>query len=400
MANKKGYRNLNGDGSRKTKSDGRVAFRKMVGYKRNGKPNIVEAVQRKNESLTELKKRFEEKVSLAGAAYESPEDLKKAIMKGDKVTCSEWITQWLETDKKYSVKKNTYVFYRNLICKHILPQIGSCRMCDIKPLLLQNLCNKMLEKGLSVRTVKGVAQILKASFEAAVINEILTVNPAIKIKIPRSYSKKNEIEVLTKEEEKIFLNAVYGTYHEMFFILALNTGMRIGEMLGLQWEDIDLKNRVIHIKHNLVMIHDYKKPQEIILTTPKTMSGYRDIPITEALKTALLKHRQLHMDLFGSVSGYVFKTNTGMEYHSRTSFDKELKRICSENNLPEISMHGLRHTFATRGLEAGILPRVMQKLLGHADWNLFYNTYSHLLSGIQEVEQEKLVNALDKITMN
>ena len=149
----------------------------------------------------------------------------------------------------------------------------------------------------------------------------------------------------------------------------------------------------------MVIVHDYKRPQEVILTTPKTLSSIRDIPITASLKAALMKHKQLHTDLFGEVSGFVFKTNSGREYHSRTSFDKELKRICSENNLPFITMHGMRHTFATRGLEAGVLPRVMQKLLGHSDWNMFYNAYSHVLSGIQEIEQKMLLEALDKMRL-
>ena len=401
MANRKGYRNINGEGSRKVMPDGRIAYKKMVGYKADGKPNIVEVIQRKNETIKDLKKRFDEKVSFAASISASDNDsLYETIIKQDKILCGEWLLQWLETYKKNTVKRNTYVFYHNLINKHIIPQIGSLHLCDLKPLVLQELCNKMLDNGLSQRTVKGVAQIMKAALEEAVVNDITQSNPASKIKIPRDYSKKKEIKAFTKDEEKIFLNAVKGTYHEVFFVMALNTGMRIGEILGLQWDDIDFENRMLHIRHNLVVVHDYKQTQEVILTTPKTLSSIRDIPITAALEASLIKHRQLHMELFGEISGFVFKTNSGSEYRSRTSFDKELKRICAENNLPCITMHGMRHTFATRGLEAGVLPRVMQKLLGHADWNMFYNTYSHVLSGVRDIEQEKLVAALDKITDN
>ena len=391
MSNKKGYRNINGEGRRKVMPDGRIAFKKMVGYKANGKPNIIEVIQRKNETLTELKKRFDEKINAAEAATDN-------ITLKDKYTVKDWLIKWLESYKKNTVKSSTYSFYHNLMSKHIISNIGELLLCDVKPLILQELCNRMIEKGLSVRTVRGVALILKSSFEEAFVNGIIKTNPALGIKVPRSCgNRENKIKAFTEEEQKRFLEAVKETYHEVFFVMALNTGMRIGEILGLQWEDIDFDSGIIHVNHNLVIVHDYKRPQEVILTTPKTLSSIRDIPITASLKAALMKHKQLHTDLFGEVSGFVFKTNSGREYHSRTSFDKELKRICSENNLPFITMHGMRHTFATRGLEAGVLPRVMQKLLGHSDWNMFYNTYSHVLSGIQDIEQKKLLEALDKM---
>lgn len=392
-------RNINGEGSRKTMPDGRVAFRQMVGYREDGKPNIVEVIQRKNETIKDLKKRFQNKVALAKSLPAGKDnELFNAMSKGGQLTLGEWLDEWMKNYKKNTVKPNTYAFYNNLIKKHIVPKLGSVALSDIKPLVLQNCCNNMLESGLSHRTVKGVAQIFHAALSEAWIDNLISANPGEKIKIVRDYSIKKEIQAFTREEEMIFLKAVKDTYHEVFFVTALNTGMRIGEILGLQWEDIDFNNNVINVRHNLVIVHNYKTSQQVILGTPKTAAGVRTIPVTNTLKEALQKHKQLHIKLFNKAEGYVFKTNSGMEYHSRTSFDKELKRICKENNLPMITMHALRHSFATRGLEAGIQPRVMQKLLGHADWNMFYNTYSHVMKGIQDVEQEKLVEALDKIT--
>lgn len=290
MANRKGYRNVNGEGSRKVMPDGRIAFKKMIGYKSNGKPNVIEVIQRKNETLTDLKKRFAEKVSNANLVLVTEEDsMRKILINQEHISCSEWILQWLESYKKNTVKRNTYVFYHNLINKHIIPHIGHLYLCDIKPLILQELCNKMIDRGLSSRTVRGVAQILKSSFEEAHINDIIKSNPASRIKIPRDYSNsRKETKAFTAEEQKCFIEAVKGTYHEVFFVMALNTGMRIGEILGLQWEDIDFDKNIIHIRHNLVIVHDYKKSQEVLLTTPKTLSSIRDIPITVSLNVSLI----------------------------------------------------------------------------------------------------------------
>lgn len=392
-------RNPNGEGSRKVMPDGRVTYKAMVGKASDSKPIYVQVYQRKGETIANLKKRFEDekkKYLAVGILENKSADMLNVIKKGAQVTVMEYFSHYIENYKKTAVKPTTYAFYRNLLCSNIAPYLGDYEIGKLTPIILQTYIKSLCDKGLSYRTIKGALQLLKAGLGEAVNIEFISKNPATCVKIPKK-PEKRKIVVFTKEEQKTFMNAIKGHIHELFFTMALTTGMRCGEIMGLMWKDVDMENRRLHICQNLTVVYDVENGSKVHLGTPKSEAGVRTIPISEHLTTLLENCRNEHIILYGEVDGFVFKTTKNTPYHSRSTFAKALKKICKDNNLPVLNLHALRHTFATRGLEAGVMPRVMQNLLGHEDFTLFTQTYSHVLDELYSKESEKLLEAIEEI---
>ncbi len=392
-------RNPNNTGSRKVMPDGRITYKSMVGKKADGKPLYIQVYQRKGETPSQLKARFDkelEKYEAINSNFEFDSPMYNIVKKGGETTAEIFLKQFIDDFKKPVVKPTTLAYYRNLYNSNIVPYIGKYKLKELKPILLQNLLLELAEQNLSYRTIKGVAQFLKSAFSEAVYNELIEKNPAENLKIPKKSSKK-AISAFTKEEQKIFMDAIKGHTHEVFFTMALTTGARVGEMLGLKWDNVDMEKRVIHIRENLTVTYEKGEKCKVYLGTPKSTAGIRTIPISDSLYHLLIKHQKEHEALFGEVEGFVFKTIHNSCYHSQSSISKALKEICRKNNLPVLNLHALRHTFATRGLEAGILPRAMEKLMGHSTWELFFNTYSHVMPDTYTLESEKLVEAINKI---
>lgn len=393
-------RNPNGEGSRKVMSDGRVTYKVMVGKSSDGKPIYLQVYQRKGETIANLKKRFEDekkKFAAIGSLSTKSTHMVDIIKEGADTSVKSFLIQFIEDYKKPVVKPSTYCYYTNILYSNILPMLGEYKLCEIKPIVLQNYIKLLCDSGLSYRTVKGALQLLKAGFDEAVHNELLVKNPAANVKIPKKPQKK-DVVVFTRDEQNTFMNAIKGLTHELFFTMALSTGMRCGEILGLQWKNVDFNTNTINICDNLTIVYDVNSGSSVHLGTPKSSAGIRKIPISAHLAELLKQHQQEHMLLFGEVDGFVFKTNQNQPYHSRSTFAKALKKICSDNNLPILNLHALRHCFATRGLEAGVMPRVMQNLLGHEDFTLFTQTYSHVLDELYSKESEKLLDAIEEIT--
>lgn len=392
-------RNPNLQGTRKLMPDGRISYKAMVGKTPEGKPKYLQVYQRKGEKAGDLKIRFETELQsylTASTALGENSVLKEVVKNGSNVLLKDFLKLYIEDFKKDTVKPTTLSFYINIVSSNIVPYIGECRLRDLKPIILQNYIKELCNKGLSYRTVKGALQLLKSALVVAVHNEILDKNPAQNIKIPKK-SEKRDIKVFSKTEQKVFMKAIRGHLYETFFTLAITTGMRCGEMLGLLWEDVDFDKRIISVRQNLTFSYDKEEKTQVHIGTPKSSAGVRRIPIPYILNDALKKHQLEHYLMFGQASGFVFKTSSGGSYRSKGHFSKALKKICEENELPVLNLHALRHTFATRGLEAGVMPRTMQRLLGHEDFILFTTTYSHVLDDIYECESEKLVAAINDI---
>lgn len=391
-------RNLNNEGSKKYMPDGRVTFKIMVGKRDDGKPKMLQVYQRKGETPKETKERFEEELRKYRLANELSSSLEMfdLMREGGDALLGEYLKQYIKDFKEATVKPTTLAYYYNLLNSYIEPYIGKSKIKSLRPIVLQNLLMELAKQNLSYRTLKGVVQFLKAALAEAVYNELIEKNPAENLKIPIQ-NKKKSISVFTREEQQIFMQAIRGSLYELFFTMGITTGMRCGEMLALKWENVDMEGRLITVNENLTISYTKESGSEIHMGTPKSETSIRVLPIAQRLYELLIEEQKIHMNLFGEVDGFVFKTNNNTPYHSRGHFGRELKRICAENGLPDMNLHGLRHTFATRGLEKGILPRIMQKLLGHSDWQLFFNTYSHVMPDIYSAESAKLVDAIDKI---
>lgn len=379
--------------------DGRISYKTMIGKTDDGKARFLQVYQRKGESPSQLKARFDSEVERFLAAKSLlgiDSGIYDIVKNGSDSKLSDFMKRYLEDYKKPTVKSSTYAFYRNIMVSNINPYLGEYKLNQLRPIIVQSYVKKLCDKGLAFRTVKGALQLLKSCLAEAVHNELIEKNPAENIKIPKKTVKKN-INVFTREEQKIFMNAIKGHIYEVFFTMAITTGMRCGEMLGLTWENIDFDKKVIHIRQNLTIVYNAGEGNSIHIGTPKSAAGVRTIPISDALEKVLKMHKEEHYLLFGNAEGFVFKTNKNEHFHSKAHFSKALKTICIENGLPVLNIHALRHTFATRGLEAGIMPRTMQRLLGHEDTILFNTTYSHVLNDIYAQESEKLIEAINKI---
>lgn len=288
------------------------------------------------------------------------------------------LTLWLEYKKKY-VRFSTYYNYSCLVKSHFWEYFSSVDIEDITKKNIVDFTDAMLIK-MSPISCLSIQKILKQSFEYALDHEYISENPYPKIKLPRK--DKKEVEVFSVEEmHKILSVKKYkGTNYANIVEIAYRTGMRIGEIMVLKWEDIDFNNNFLSVKHTFSKYRNGKA----LIEKPKSKKSIRRIDLDKKSREILKSIPQK--------SEYVFCGKTG-NFLSHAIITKRFKEMCENANVPYRCFHTLRHTHASILLANGVHPKVVQERLGHAKIGITLDTYSHLIPTMQQTA----VKALNKI---
>jgi len=309
----------------------------------------------------------------------------------------EWLNEWLECYVKPSSKQKTYIRYSEIVAQHIIGSLGDYDMSDITPLILQRFTTELLQsgniktkKGLSANSVNSIITVIQNSLKAAYAIGQVKEYSANKIKRPKAREK--QVTCFTPIEQKQIEQAVLnGKKPKMFgVVLCLYTGLRIGELLALEWKDVDFQNGIITVSKSC---HDGKDDYgkfARITDTPKTETSQRVIPFPKQLIPYL---RDLKKD---AKSEYVVASNSDKLISVRAyqrSFELFLKRL----NIPHKGFHSLRHTFATRALECGMDVKTLSEILGHKNANVTLNRYVHSLMDHKKEMMNRLGKMIEKM---
>ncbi len=303
---------------------------------------------------------------------------------------NEFLDRWLSDVAKNKLRARTFDNYESLLNSHIRAKLGAKRLSDIQSYEVQKLYNDMKKAGYSPKTIRHAHNVLSSALKQAVKWKMLMQNPCDICELPRS--EKAEMMYFTPEETTKFLGAAKDDKYFPAFLLAIETGMRPEEYLGLQWKDIDFDNKALSVRRALVV----KKGGGFIFTEPKTKKSRRSIPISNSLIDALKTHRrnqlEERMKLGASYQTFdlVFASEIGTPLLHGNLLRRHFKPIRDKANLPKIRLYDLRHTTATLLLSAGENPKVVSERLGHASIVLTLDTYSHVLPSMQRTATDKL----------
>lgn len=376
-----------GEGSISKRKDGTWTGRLFIGYKVNGKQKI-KAVYGKTE--TEVKKKIK--------ALQA-ELIKYHTINLPKLTLTELITDWQTTVKKYELKASSYDRLEQTIHNNIIPYLGYLQITMLTPKDIQKYVNELTDKGYSYSTIKKCYNAINAALKFALERDYIRKNPCISIKLPKQIQRaKSDIEFFTDDElDKIVEAAIFryktGRYmykHGYAIIILLNTGMRVGELLALKWNNVDFENKQIYVNETRGQIIDRSNSEQKYIMadrSTKTQSSCRYIPLNAKTVEALLYFKGL-----GYNNPYVMSNSDNSVITYRNLF-RVLSNILKQNSINHGSLHTLRHTFATRLFRNGIDVKVISELLGHSDINVTYDIYTHV---IQE-QKKKAVDILDNI---
>jgi integrase len=291
----------------------------------------------------------------------------------DKLTLGEFLTRYLADIAASTVRPRTLESYTWLVHNHIQPALGDVRLTNLMAQRVQGFYSERLQAGLSATTVLHIHNFLHKALEQAVRWGLVPRNVTDLVDPPRS--KRRQPTVWSAEQARRFLEKAKSHRLYALYVLALFTGMRQGELLGLQFDDIDWETSTINVQHSLQTLSG--KPQ--LLAAPKTEKSRRRVSLPEAARLALERHVKLQ----AGKKGYVFVSQVGTPLLPHSVIDT-FKRLIEEAGVPDIRFHDMRHTCATLHLLAGTNPKVVQDLLGHSTITLTLDTYSHILPGIQE----------------
>lgn len=280
----------------------------------------------------------------------------------------EWLNEWLELYVKPTVKIRTYEKYILNVTKHIQPALGGYEMEQLTAETLQKF---VVGLNLAPNTVNGVVTVLQKSLKTAVAVNVSERQYADNIKRPRQFGK--QVECFSVSEQKKIENAVIQSKKPKMFgvVLCLYTGLRIGELLALQWGDIDLKKCLLYVNKSCHWGRNERGEYVQIIDTPKTAQSDRVIPIPRQLMPYI---RQMKKDCGGS---YVIGCN-GKPVQTR-SYQRSFELLLKQLNIPRKGFHSLRHTFATRALECGMDVKTLSEILGHKNSTITLNRYCHSL---------------------
>ncbi|MBD5485736.1 MAG: tyrosine-type recombinase/integrase [Lachnospiraceae bacterium] len=328
------------------------------------------------------------------------------------MTVDEWYNFWIENYKEGIVKDNTTRNYKQRYEYNIKKEIGGIKLQDVKQLHCQKILNNMFSSGRYSNGTMELTQItLHALFKGAVENDYLQKNPAENLKLKHRDNDSEERRVLTREEQKIFKEYSQNTLYNNAYCLVLETGLRAGEIGGLQWNDIDFDKKVIYVQRTI--LQDAQKGG-FYFGEPKTKKSKRKIPLTneaisilnnQKLMQSKLKMRSKNWN--NDWDGLVFTTINGNPVGSST-FRSMMIRIVKNINFDRqcnvgsddyeefehCYMHSLRHTFATRCIENGIQPKTLQKILGHSTLSTTMDLYVHVTDDQIFSEMNKMNNVI------
>ena len=298
----------------------------------------------------------------------------------DSMTVDQWYKIWKETFKTEKCRDTTILAYERTYNSWISPEIGKLRISKVTPIHLQRIINKVGSKG-----SRGlVRSVLTNMFKYACTSEIVKKNVAQNLDIRRATDEDTEPVFLTDEELDIILKYSEGLTINYIFRLILQTGMRIGEITGLTWDNVDYDNNVIHVVQQLVTTKNPVTDKwEIAVHKPKSRSGIRDIPITTEARKIFQELRERNsVIIFPNKSDYVFLTKNNTP-HFRATISKmsDILREKIRKDYPDFknfSPHSFRHTFATKMIESGVKPKVLQKILGHNQLQTTMDLYCHV----------------------
>ncbi len=287
------------------------------------------------------------------------------------------------------VKESTYRKYSNLWQSYIRPQLGHMQIPDISQSILEEYCTALLTsggskgEGLSAKTVSDTMSLIRCVLQFCISKKIVVSCDTRMITVKQCTKK---MRVLTVKEQQILCNHIYSDLspQNVGVLFCLFTGIRVGEICALKWEDISFSENTVHIHQTMqrIQIDETENKTKIIITTPKSTCSIRTIPLPDELISVLKTVR-------GSASGY-FLTGSDKRWIEPRTMQYHFKSLLKRCKIEDANYHALRHTFATRCVELGFDVKSLSEILGHASVNITMNRYVHPFMNLKRKNMERL----------
>jgi integrase len=302
----------------------------------------------------------------------------------DKISLGEFILSYIEGVAKHNLVPRTYQTYYGYVTNHIVPELGRIKLASLRPEQVQDFYTKKLNEDLSTRTVQQIHSILRKTLQQALRWGKVSRNVCDLIDPPRP--KREAPNVLTPEQVNIFLDAVCNHPYYPIYILAIYTGMRQSEIIGLYTTDIDLDRGTLQVQRTI----QYVRGQGFVTADVKTEKSRRRIELPETAVNILREHMK------GVESKLLFTASTGNPVYNNNLY-RHFKETLKALNLPAVTFHSLRHFHASALLVAGIHPKVVQERLGHSQIATTLDTYSHTIPSLGKQAAEKFDSILNRV---
>lgn len=303
-------------------------------------------------------------------------------------TVGAFLTRWLEDVKRSNVSPGTYITYEGIIRKHLNPALGATRLPRLTAPQVQKMLGDLGRAGLAPSTINTIHVVLHGALKQAMRWDLVPRNVAALVSPPRI--ERSQARYFNEAQARTFLAAVNGHALEALFVLAITSGMREGELLGLRWADVDLGRRTVRVAQALR--RDYVGRA---LGDPKSDSSRRQIGIPEVAVTSLRQHRARQAEIRLAAPDWtdndlVFPARTGRPYKPQTLRERQFYPLLEAAGLPRIWFHDLRDTFATLNLAQGTGLKVISEMLGHSGIGVTADRYLHVSEEMQRQAADRL----------
>ena len=371
-------RRKQGEGTLRKRADGRWEARVVIGYDEKGNPITKNVTAMEKGKCLEKLEQLKEKcgVQLTGK-------VKAEMAFGD------WLDFWYQQYAKQTLRPTTQSGYENMIYNHLIPDIGTIPLNKLTQNDLQQFYTRLKNggrkvrtelygKGLSDRMVRGCHAMCRKALEKAVADGIIRINPAIGCKLPPKKAK--EMQVLTREEMQRFMAQAKADGYFELFLLELCTGMRRGEIVALQWDDLNMQTGELHICRQATTVHG-----NIHICAPKTKSSIRTVILPPDIVKILAEYKKR----VNSRWMFPSPVKEDAPYHP-SAVRKVLDRTLERAECKHIRFHDLRHTFATTALANGMDVKTLSAIIGHISSETTLNIYTHITDNMQRSAANKI----------
>lgn len=309
----------------------------------------------------------------------------------------EWLQAWLDGEvaqraATLDLRRSTVANYRRVVTRHLQPRIGALKLVDFKSTHVRQLHVDLAGSGLAPASVHEVHRVLRTAMNAAVRDEVIPRSPVAQVRAPRVEPK--PVQPLTVSQAHKLMESLSGQRNEALYIVLLSCGLRVGEVLGLRWQDVDLGGGALTVTQQL-----QRRAGRVEFSSPKSARSRRTITLPDLARDALRRHRvrqreeQLAAD-YWEEHGLVFPSSNGRPGDS-SNLNRDWRKVRDPLGLSHVRLHDLRHAAASFALAGGVQLRAVAELLGHSDTRLTADTYSHVLDAVRNDTAARISGVLE-----